>query len=323
MKLPFAVYTARDGYAWQSGTEAGTGKLERLRKAIGRMPEFDFGDSPSSGMLNAGDDIVLYRFMRQEKADSHGRAALYLAMTYFTRDDARFIHADSLLSSPPFDQPLKEPPSSLDYSGPPALPFDFVVPEHNSNGIFDPTGSLAAAGFVFSQPIQGALHISRKDSSKGEGVLFRYSIPQVERQQPLPRQPEPLEQTYAVSSPTASHATKWKWVAITVGALALIEAMALFILVHERTYGEMTVIENSASSSTPIESPSPTPDMEPTPGTVLDAKAQEEPLAQPIEAPAPQDGSAEVEMESERPPAELVTHAVEFIREGKEGAGYE
>lgn len=78
MKLPFAVYTAREGYAWQSGTEAGLAKLERLRKAIGKMPEFDFGDSASSGLLNIGDDVVLYRFMRQENADFKGRDAVYL-----------------------------------------------------------------------------------------------------------------------------------------------------------------------------------------------------------------------------------------------------
>ena len=75
MKLPFAVYTARDGYAWQSGTEAGTGKLERLRKAIGKMPEFDFGDSASSGMLVAATGSgAIFRDIGVTRLSADGRS---------------------------------------------------------------------------------------------------------------------------------------------------------------------------------------------------------------------------------------------------------
>lgn len=233
MKLPFAVYTARDGYAWQSGTEAGTGKLERLRKAIGKMPEFDFGDSASSGMLNAGDDIVLYRFMRQEKADSHGRAALYLAMTFFPHDDARFINADSALSSPPFSHPLKDPPSWFDYQGPPAVPSDFVVPKNNCNDSFDQAGSMASAGFVFSKPLIGNLHISRKEPNDGKGCLFQYRRPAPPTSSPAERQPK--RETPSFDKPAVKPRTyKWKWVAICMGTLALIEAVALCLLMLDR-----------------------------------------------------------------------------------------
>ena len=233
MKLPFAVYTARDGYAWQSCTEAGTAKLERLRKAIGKMPEFDFGDSASSGVLNAGDEIVLYRFMRQEKADSHGRAALYLAMTFFPRDNARFINADSALSSPPFAQPLKDPPSWFDYQGPPAVPSDFLVPENNGNGSFDQAGSLATAGFVFSKPINGNLHISRKEPNEGKGCLFQYRSPTPATSTPEERQPTRIAALY--NEPAVKPRTsKWKWAAILMGGLSLIEAVALCWLAWDR-----------------------------------------------------------------------------------------
>lgn len=234
MKLPFAVYTARDGYAWQSGTEAGTGKLERLRKAIGKMPEFDFGDSASSGMLNAGDDIVLYRFMRQEKADSHGRAALYLAMTFFPRDDARFINADSALSSPPFAQPLKEPPSSFDYQGPPAVPSEFVVPEINGNGSFDQAGSLASAGFAFTQPFPGVLHISRAEPGNGKGAVYLYQ----QASQFHPRKPAKTAAFEPLPAPPqykrAGHAVAWRRAAIAAILVAIMEgAVIIWIMLQQ------------------------------------------------------------------------------------------
>ena len=188
MKLPFAVYTARDGYAWQSGMDAGLAKLERLRKAIGKMPEFDFGDSAKSGMLNAGDEVVLYRFMRAEKDDSKGRDATYLAMTYFSRPEARFVNADVALGAFPFAEPLLRPPSHFDYGGGAASPTDFEVPRHAGAGLFDPGGKLAAAGFVFSRPFSGSLHVVRQDPpQKGTGAEYRYQPDRVPDTVPPPR----------------------------------------------------------------------------------------------------------------------------------------
>lgn len=234
MKLPFAVYTARDGYAWQSGTDAGTAKLERLRKAIGKMPEFDFGDTGSSGMLNIGDEIVLYRFMRQEKADSHGRSALYLAMTYFPRKESRFINADVVLSEPPFAEPLKKPPSWFEYKGQPAVPTDFSMPTHNLAGCFNQAGELAAAGFVFSVPFEGSLHISRKEPKDGKGCLFQYKNSLPTTRQDLLRQPEPSGQPYSVPVTDTKAVSIWKWAALAAITLALIEALALIYLVRDR-----------------------------------------------------------------------------------------
>lgn len=164
MKLPFAVYTARQGYAWQSGTEY-MPKLELLRKAIGKMPDIDLGEPLYCGMLNTGSDIVAYRFMRQEKADFRGRDAIYLALTFFTQETARFIDADILFENYPFTTPLTSPPSMLEYSGGAATPAEFVVPENNTTGCFNDCGSLTSAGFVFSKPFEGELHIVRNDPS--------------------------------------------------------------------------------------------------------------------------------------------------------------
>lgn len=299
MKLPFAVYTARDGYAWQSGTEAGTVKLERLRKAIGKMPEFDFGDSASSGMLNVGDDIVLYRFMRQEKADSHGRAASYLAMTFFPRDDARFINADAILSLSPFSAPLKDPPSFFDYNGIPAIPSDFPLPAQSSTGCFDKSGVMASAGFLFSMPIEGTLHISRKEPQDSKGSLFQYQKPEPTRQQDLFRRPEPSERPCNVSALATIASPIWKWAAIAMGILALIEALALFYLVWEQMQNTTSQVQDTAT--TPVSAPPPsqsTTEM-PAPSTIAETRTAEESTAQPSQLPENQETTPPTETPNE------------------------
>ena len=231
--MPLAVYTAREGYAWQSGTEAGLAKLDRLRKGIGKMPEFDFGDRATCGMINVGDDVVLYRFMRAEKGDSKGRDATYLALTYFSRQEARFVNADAVLGAFPFAEPLEHPPSHFEYGGGAALPTDFEIPRNASAGPFSSGGTLAAAGFVFSKPFSGTLHIVRREPpQEGQGAEYRY--------QPV-RPPDSKASPTGSAMPRAGdeagppvriyRATCWKWVAFIALAIALAEvALLVWIL---------------------------------------------------------------------------------------------
>lgn len=229
MKLPFAVYTARHGYAWQSGTDHGIEKLDRFRRAVGKMPEFDFGERASCGLLDVGDEVVAYRFMRHEKADFKGRDAGYLALTFCSRADARFIDADAMLSEYPFATPLVDPPSFFEYAGKPAVPAAFTIPAQASTGCFDPAGCLSSAGFLFAQPFVGTLRIFRSEPDDGKGAQFRYDPPArsvvVEKEPkrmpvtvptPMPRE-EPPEQKQDV----------WKWVAIIALCVAIFEAVAL------------------------------------------------------------------------------------------------
>ena len=230
MKLPFAVYTARDGYAWQSGTEAGLAKLERMRKAIGKMPEFDFGDSASSGLLNVEDDVVLYRFMRQKNADFKGRDAVYLAMTYFTRPEARFVDADAVFKAFPFVEPLPDPPSDFEYCGGAATPTDFEVPAESATGCFHPEGRMASAGFVVAQPFPGILHVSRVEPANGKGAAYRYQL----ARPALPAKPA-VKHTSAPLPATppekrAAHAAAWRRTAIAAILVAIVEAVALIWL---------------------------------------------------------------------------------------------
>lgn len=299
MKLPFAVYTARDGYAWQSGTEAGLSKLERLRKAIGKMPEFDFGDPASSGMLTVGDDVVLYRFMRQLKADSHGRDALYIAMTYFPRNEARFINADEVLSATPFAEPLRDPPSWFEYNGSPAIPSGFSVPGVSSSGVFDPAGSLASAGFVCSKGCVGVLHISRNEPQDGRGAVFQYNLPKPQHQKatvskPIAACPQPI-----ITDAKTSYSSAWKWAAIGIGLLAILEAMALIYFVLERSGTETP--QNISSLEI---SPASEPD-QPSGSTLLEIDPEQEDPGEPA-------ANVEVSTDSslDKPPGKEIPSAV-------------
>lgn len=287
MRLPFAVYTARQGYAWQSGTEAGTAKLDGLRKAIGKMPEFDFGDKASSGILNVGDEIVLYRFMRAEKADFKGRDAAYLALTYFNRPEARFVNAEAVLAAFPFAAPLSKPPSSFEFGGTAAEPTNFTLPTQAATGCFHPTGNLATAGFVLAQPIAGTLHIRREEPAPGHAAEFRYQ----------PHRPPPavktesrpdLEITDGARPERPKHrSTVWKWVAILAIAVAIMEAALL---------GWLMMKKAPSGSAPPPEAPSA--------AKVLPEKPEATPVTEnPAEAPIPETLSAKPE---ERKPAKDV-----------------
>jgi hypothetical protein len=230
MKLPFAVYTARQGYAWQSGIACGKGRLEIFRRCVGKMPEFDFGDPGCRGLVNEQDTIVAYRFMRQSKADSAGRDAAYLAITYFSREQARFIDADALFATYPFCEPLQSPPSEFAYEGGSAVPCDFAVPTRCASGRLGTGVSLGSAGFLFSRAYPGKLRVHVVDNREAE-VQYEYFLAEPEQ--------EP-QQAATVLSPVTSHVARphaaepvvihsdlWKAIAIAAIAAALFEAMLI------------------------------------------------------------------------------------------------
>ena len=147
MKLPFAVFTARAGYAWQSGLSAGLAKLDGFRRVIGKMPEADYGEPMTAGIATAGDEAIVWRFMREEKADNRGRDALYLALTFFPKTQAADIDVEALLAIPLFSATVRNPPDEVDYPGGPSRMAETI----GRDGIFAPDGSLAAAGVAVSQ----------------------------------------------------------------------------------------------------------------------------------------------------------------------------
>jgi hypothetical protein len=242
MKLPFAVYTARQGYAWQSGVEHGKGKLERFRRIIGRMPEFDFGDPTSRGFVNAQDCVVAFRFMRQSKADAAGRDAAYLAITFFTSEQARFINADSLFANHPFNEPLQNPPSFFEYQAGPAIPVDFAIPSRSKEGSFSSVPSLSSAGFVFSQHFSGTLRIYLSESPHSKPV-FEYAPPAsrpMESAASASQRPAPASFADHVpeSASAVIHSAFWKAIAIAAIMVAVVQSIVIIWLLWPRSHSE-------------------------------------------------------------------------------------
>lgn len=172
MQLPFAVYTAQQGYGWVSGLEHGRATLERFRKALGKLPEFDFGDPLSCGAVNSGDTVVAYRFLKAEKWDFRGREALYLAVTFFPRSVAGEIDIEQLLGMEPFTRPMREPPPSLEYCGGGSSMAGYD-PERDT-GAGAVAVDLSCAGSVFQKAFPGTLKISREENAKGGRCMVAY-----------------------------------------------------------------------------------------------------------------------------------------------------
>ena len=177
MELPFAVYTAREGYGWACGLEHGRAALERYRKALGKFPEADYGDAMTRGAVNAGDTVVAYRFLTAEHWDSKGRNALYLAMTFFPRTAAGEINIEHLLGMDVFTKPMREPPSSLDYCG--GVSAGAVCdPEADAGGKAGAKGfNLSNAGRVFQKAFPGTFRIWRSDGESGFSCTYTPPAP--------------------------------------------------------------------------------------------------------------------------------------------------
>jgi len=162
MQLPFAVYTARQGYGWASGLEHGQTALECYRKALGKFPEADYGDAMTCGAVNAGDMVVAYRFLTAKYWDSKGRNALYLALTFFPRAVAGEIDLERLLGMAVFTKPLREPPAWLEYGGGGST--DSPYDPASDTGAGQHAVDLSCAGRVFQKSFEGTLKIWRAES---------------------------------------------------------------------------------------------------------------------------------------------------------------
>lgn len=179
MKLNFFAYGARNGYGWLNGKTVPLAVREGFRKAIGKGPNFNFGESEISGVVNLEQEVLVYRFMRESSADSKGRDASYLAFTAFPRSLASDINAEEILFLPFFKTPVASPPDSFEYTGPSSSTSDLdLIFNKNATGLFSSGGSLAAACSMFSSPFPGTLRITCTKSSRGMGSVYRYQHPQ-------------------------------------------------------------------------------------------------------------------------------------------------
>jgi len=202
MRLPFAVYTATEGYGWSAGRSHDRATLERMRRAVGKTPDFDYGAPGCCGAVNEGDMVAVYRFMRAEKWDSKGRNASYLALSFFPRLQARDIDIARLLELEAFRVSMREPPEWLEYEGPgaDASGFDPETEECSVAAL-----ELACAGSVFMKPFEGQLILRRDEGAASCRVTYRRSQPMLNEPAPPPAAHDVLRETeaYATSATPA------------------------------------------------------------------------------------------------------------------------
>lgn len=170
MILPLAIHTARQGYAWLNASQHDLALLERFRKAIGRMPDLDYGAPLSCGVLNDGNWVVVYRFMVEKKGDFLGRDCIYLAVTCFKRSFAASVHVARLLEAPVFTATMHEPPTCFEYDAGDSCPCP-CDPEAMT-GVELAGLDFAQAGSAFQYPFAGTLRITQEVGSK---IVVTYS----------------------------------------------------------------------------------------------------------------------------------------------------
>ncbi len=187
--LPFLVYAAREGYGWVNGCTVPIALREQLRRTAGKMPDFDMQGAPGTcGVVNVGEWVLAYRFMRQIAGDSRGRDCAYLAMSYVKASEAGEINADALLLEPLFKTPQKTPPDTIAYAGGKGPGTAWQVPSQSGCGMFDARGSLSAACGAVGGVTEGTLRISRSEPEDGRGSRFEY-VKKTEPQSPVVRKP--------------------------------------------------------------------------------------------------------------------------------------
>ena len=224
MRLPFAVYTATEGYGWAAGRSHDRATLERMRRAVGKTPEFDYGAPGCCGVVNEGEMVAVCRFMRAEKWDSKGRNAAYLALSFFPRASAKDVNVERLLALEPFTVPMRDPPEWLDYEG----------PGSNASG-FDPESEdcsrvaldLACVGSVFEKPFDGTLHVRRNEGEACCRVTYLCPQPILNETAPSPATHDVLGETeaYGTSATPARCGSR-----VFARAVLVAVALALFFV---------------------------------------------------------------------------------------------
>ena len=84
--FPLAIYTASHGLSWTYLRSAiDYAALDRCRKLLGPLPDFDAGEAGYEGVVADGPNVFAIRCFRAPKWDFMGRDALYLAVSWVAR----------------------------------------------------------------------------------------------------------------------------------------------------------------------------------------------------------------------------------------------
>ena len=100
MVFLLATYTAENGLEWFYDKSAITfAELDKCRRLLGPLPNFDSGDRGYEGVAAVGRRIYLIRCARAKMWDFKGRDAVYLTVTWLDRDKVGDFDLDAILAS--------------------------------------------------------------------------------------------------------------------------------------------------------------------------------------------------------------------------------
>ena len=115
MTLPLAIYTADHGLAWTyPKQEINFAALDACRTALAPLPDFDMGEAGYEGVWVTAERVFVMVCQSAPKWDFRGRDATYLAVTWMTREEAKGVDFEVLLSHPALRTPTKNPPPFID-----------------------------------------------------------------------------------------------------------------------------------------------------------------------------------------------------------------
>lgn len=117
MKLNLAVYTAVEGYSWQTGTKISNNDLIEYKRIIGCFPDPTVDIIPFGGAFLCRNKAVFYRFHIAKQADSKGRDALYLVLGVCDKEMAKMIDFKVLFALPELSAVNTVFPTELNYIG--------------------------------------------------------------------------------------------------------------------------------------------------------------------------------------------------------------
>lgn len=98
MTFPLATYTAEHGLEWHyDKASIEFAVLDKCRHLLGALPDFNAGDSGYEGVAAVAERVFAIRCAKAAAWDFKGRDALYMTVTWMTREEARNVDFWKLL----------------------------------------------------------------------------------------------------------------------------------------------------------------------------------------------------------------------------------
>ena len=100
MTFLLATYSAEHGLEWHyDKTAIGFAELDRCRRLLGALPDFNAGESGYEGVAAVGKRVFAIRCAKAKAWDFKGRDALYMTVAWMPRTDALNVDFQALLNS--------------------------------------------------------------------------------------------------------------------------------------------------------------------------------------------------------------------------------